>query len=283
LRFFWYVAGYQRQACDWLSALLARTSSADAAFDQAWAMLALGYLRTTLADYEAVAADLERALHIGRNLSDTRVIAFAQRFLGVIANARGQYPLARQHLEASLGVYEQLGLESDAIVLRMFLGDTALHEGDPVRARQLYEHCRRLLQAGGNAGTLAYPVRRLALLSAIDGDYARAVSLYAESLSLSRDIGHHQSIAACAVGLADVAARQRADHTAARLLGAADAYLERVGAQLVFSIDRDQFQQTLHSARTRLSPEEFQQAWSDGQSRMLDDIIGEFNHPRVTG
>jgi predicted ATPase len=273
LRFFWYVAGYQRQACDWLATLLARTPSSGALLETARGVLALGYLRTTLADYVAAAADLERALELGRGLSDVRVVAFALRFLGVIANARGEYALARQQLEASHAMYEQLGLESDAIVLRMFLGDTALHERDLARARQLYELCSRQLEADGNTGTLAYLVRRLALLAAIEGEYAQAARLYSESLSLSRDIGQQQGIVACAVGLAALAARQHNDLRAAFLLGAAEAYLEQVGAQLAFSIDRDQFQHTLRSVRERLSPEAFKQVWSEGRSRTLDDVL----------
>jgi predicted ATPase len=279
LRFFWYVGGYQRQACDWLSSLIAQTASADAPLDRARAALALGYLRTMLAEYETAAADLERALDIGRNLSDACVIAFALRFLGVIANARGEYARARQHLAASQATYEQLGLESDAIVLRMFLGDTAVHEGDLAGARQLYEDCSRRLENSGNSGTLAYPVRRLALLAAMDGGYAQAASLYAESLAFSRGIGQQQGIAACAVGLADLAARQHIDLRAAYLLGAVDAYLKRVGAQLAYSVDREQFRQTLETVRTRLSPEDFRQAWSEGQSRQLDDPVGDDRTP----
>jgi predicted ATPase/DNA-binding XRE family transcriptional regulator len=274
LRFFWYVAGYQREACEWLATLLDdRSQQPEDTLERAWAVLALGYLRTMLAEYRLATFDLERGLGIGRRLSDQRVIAFALRFLGAIANASGDYTAARGHLQTSLSIYEALGLTPDAIVVRMFLGDTALHQGELESAWELFEDCRQLLEATGNAGTLAYPVRRLALLATRGGDFAQAARLYAESLSLARDIAQHQGIAACAVGLADLAARQHQDVRATFLLGATDAYLIRVGARLAYSADRDQLRDALSTVRQRLPPAAFDNAWREGQACELEDAL----------
>jgi hypothetical protein len=56
------------------------------------------------------------------------------------------------------------------------------------------------------------------------------------------------------------------------LLGAAAAIRLKIGAQ-PRQEERGRIEQTLASARTRLSPDEYSAAWTSGRAASLDDVL----------
>ncbi len=68
------------------------------------------------------------------------------------------------------------------------------------------------------------------------------------------------------------AGRQHRDAAAVRLLCAAAAIRQRIGAP-ARQAERDRLDETLAHAKTRLGPNAFAKAWSDGRTMTLDAIV----------
>jgi serine/threonine-protein kinase PknK len=101
------------------------------------------------------------------------------------------------------------------------------------------------------------------------GDYAGARSLYEESLVIGRELGVRWGICTSLMGLGGVAVGMGQVERGARLLGAAEALLEAIGAVLAPD-DRVVYEQGVASARAQLSEEEFDKAWAEGRGASHD-------------
>jgi non-specific serine/threonine protein kinase len=108
------------------------------------------------------------------------------------------------------------------------------------------------------------------------GDYARALVLYQESLALARLIENKEHIACCMVGLGGVAGALRQAERAARLLSAAETLLDTIGLSLAAWPEvRADFDRYVAVPRVHLSEEAFAAAWAEGQALTLDQAVAE--------
>jgi hypothetical protein len=87
-------------------------------------------------------------------------------------------------------------------------------------------------------------------------------------------VGDKAALAGCLEGLAGVAATAGGAARAARLLGAADALRQAIGAPLpvAYQTDVDRY---LARARAALDPAAFSAAWTAGRALRPDDAITE--------
>jgi hypothetical protein len=154
----------------------------------------------------------------------------------------------------------------------MYLGDTALHQGNLDRAGQLFHGSRQLLERLRKTKVLPYPVRRLGQLALLRGDHQEALQRCLESLRLNREVDDPQGVAASLVGLAAVAAAGHQDVTAAQLLGAADAVLTATATQL-FPFDHDQQQRLAAEVQARLDAVTLSSAWERGRHLPVDETV----------
>src|SRR5260370_40047032 len=98
----------QREAGDPLqSALAAAVPTADAA-TRGRGLATLGYMLTLQGQYAAARPHLEAALKISRELADEPDVAFALRYLGLIASTEGDYEAATELLGESLTLYRRM-------------------------------------------------------------------------------------------------------------------------------------------------------------------------------
>jgi DNA-binding CsgD family transcriptional regulator len=104
--------------------------------------------------------------------------------------------------------------------------------GDYGRAHSCLSESIDLLRAAGNANFLAYALRRMGQVALRQGQPDRARALFQDSLSLNGQVRSQRGVAACLVALAGVAAAEGQPLPAARLLGAAECLLERAGERL---------------------------------------------------
>src|SRR5437667_2425112 len=93
-----------------------------------------------------------------------------------------------------------------------------------------------------------------------------------ESLSISREIGAKQPIAISLAGLGAVACTAQQPVTGVRLLGAAEAMLEAMGA-VQDPVDRAEYEQGLAAARVQLDEEAFAKTWAEGRAMSMDQAI----------
>jgi tetratricopeptide (TPR) repeat protein len=117
-------------------------------------------------------------------------------------------------------------------------------------------------------------LHNLGYVSLHTGDPERASDLFRESLALYRDQGDQRGIAECLVGLAGVLAELKQPETAARLLGAAHALREEIGARIWLANQPD-YERSLAIIRGQLEEGAFTAAWTAGETLPVEQAIAE--------
>src|SRR5882724_13098489 len=103
-------------------------------------------------------------------------------------------------------------------------------------------------------------------------DYRRAAALYAESLSIRRELGDRLFIVSSLHNLAEVACSRKNYERGARLFGAAEALRELVGVPLP-NAKRADFDRYIEEARDTLGRADLKAAWTEGRVMSLDQAI----------
>ena len=96
---------------------------------------------------------------------------------------------------------------------------------------------------------------------------------------MQRELGEKFSTARCLAGLGGVAVgmgREQGQleqvHLGTKLLGAAEALLEAIGAVLEADV-RMVYEQGVASTRAQLSEEEFERVWAEGRAMSMEQAI----------
>jgi non-specific serine/threonine protein kinase len=234
------------------------------------ALRGAGVLAWAQGDYGRAEALFEAGVPLARELGDEEGIAGLCNNLGVIALHRAEYDRARDLFERSLALRRRRGDEMGVANSLNNLGATAGKQGDGARAREYYQESLALQRRTGNTQGTAVCLSNLAAIAYVDGDWAAAERLYEESLALRkhlgdrigiadalgklgavalrrgqperartlhlqslpllRELGDRERIARELVGIAELALARGRAAPAARLLGAAEAIREAIGA-----------------------------------------------------
>jgi tetratricopeptide (TPR) repeat protein len=174
---------------------------------------------------------------------------------------------------------EQFRKESDkdGIAAALYgLGRVAHRRGDYRRAKELLDESLALSREMGEKHSIATALDGLGRMAHSQGDYARAAAFHAESLTLRREAGAKRGIAESLEGLAGVLAAAQDQpavaEKAARLLGAAEAVRETIGAPLP-PVERSDHDRHVAAVHARLSEEAFAAAWAKGRAMTLEQAI----------
>ena len=198
--------------------------------------------------------------------------------MGDVALGRGEAAAARARYKEALSIYRQLGAMWGVAQLLNNLGEVARCEGDYGRAAWLYEESLALFREQGSSGDIARSIHNLGYVAHAQGDDVRSAALFAESLALFRERGNQRGTIEGLAGMAGViGARELAPdgaRRAARLLGAAAAQFEAIGA-VMWPADRFEYQRNLAAIRAVLGEAAFAAAWAEGQALTLEQAIAE--------
>jgi predicted ATPase/DNA-binding CsgD family transcriptional regulator len=264
--------GDPREARRWLDAALALGDRTDATLhvDGLTCAAILSGVEGDLVRAEALA---EQALALAQAHGDQPGTADAFHALGLVASFRGDPERMEALITRSLEARHAAGDSAGVGQALDFLADAALGQGNTAQAAALAEEARAVLAEAGHQG---YTTRLLATRGAIDlaqGDAAQAAKLYRDFLSRAASIGHARFVADALAGLAGVALDGGDAEAAVRLLGAAEAQMETVGAR--FMVHHVQYERVLASARARLPNPQFAAAWTSGRALSLDEAVAE--------
>jgi predicted ATPase/class 3 adenylate cyclase len=279
----------------------------------AWSMSLVGRQRSHETDKSRAESILEQALALARQERARWVMAQALEGLGVLAGARDDLPLARQHFEASRELFRDLGDRRAIVSACSWAGAAAGLLGDFATARARLSEALSISRELRSRGRISFVLRLLAALALREGDYAQSRAFLEEGLAIARDIGVrwlNGSGLVCAGWLARAegdAARATALTTdALRLLDAAVVHIgiarclrnlgvlaveagqARRGACLLGASERggdfEQFlsrllddppayEATRSAARAMLGDHEFALAWAEGQAMTREQAI----------
>ena len=306
---FWARAGHLGEGRTWLERAL-EAAGAEVTPARAKAVLALGNFALDVADYALAATRYEEGLALYRELGNPAGVASAQTGLGLVAGYRGEYERARSRHEASLAHWREAGDRRREAIALHNLGDLANAAGDVAGATARHREALVIQQAVGDVGGVAYSTLSLAEAACDGGDAATAGPLFERSLTLfeqvgddlgvayarlglarvahrlgafsvaaahylaalamRREFGDRRGLVECVEGLAGVAAVTGQAERAVRLLAAASAARETLGAPLPAGA-RAGYEQAVASARGTLGADRFAAAWAVGRVLTLDE------------
>ena len=273
--YFWFAGG--NLLSEWqhrIQLALSRPEGMERTLARAKALNALGFLYW--ADMYPIdrRLELEEALDIARELGDPWNIATALRYLGLLASMQGNYVEARSLLEQSLEIWRSMGPEGRRGVswTLTFLGDVALNQNESNEARSIFEECVTVQREIGDKNFLAYSVRRLGFLAWREKDFAGAIALCQESLSLNRELGDLRGVLACLAAFADIAVVQGKFARAAQIMAAVETQLAAMGMRLL-PVDKTEYERNLAQLRAQFDERTLYKFWAKGKEMSLDDAI----------
>ena len=175
----------------------------------------------------------EEALANAQSLRDPVDLFGVLGHLAWVASRVGDYVRAAELLKERLTLAARGQVAEDwwSIAWALnHLGDVARCQDDEGRATSLYEESLTLFRQHGERQGIAAVLHNLGHVAFLQGNARRARSLFTESLSLFRELSFAWSIADCLTGLAGVAGQEGHPEQAAFLYGAAEAAHEKVDA-----------------------------------------------------
>ncbi len=278
----------------------------------AFALSFLGLVAYRQGSYERATGLYDESLSLFRGLRQQWGTAIALHNLGIAQCCQGNYARAIALHEESLTYFRAIGDKLNTGQALYALGTAAWQQGDCARATALHEEGLALSRELGDKPGIAYSLHSLGMVAEIDGrlveaatlqqeslalfralgdkpgialslyglgiakrssaDYGQAVAILRESLVLRAQMGDNLGIAECLEGLGEVACVQNRAEQASRLLGAAEALRQTIGAPLP-PVHRPEYMRHLDLAKAGLGMPTFTRAWAEGRAVALADAV----------
>ncbi len=234
----------------------------------------LGKLACWQGRYTEAETLLNEGLALGRGLGSRSGLFNPLVALGRLERGRGEYGRARARLEQGLALGEEVVAEDaswSAIALTE-LSLVASGQGDAAAALDMAERAVALSQPTGQKLLLADAVRCRGVALRELGRTVEARADLLHSLRLNHAMGTQRELAETLEALGRLAAREGDGAPAARLLGAAAALRESLGAPLP-PADLPRVEHSLTVARGQLGDAAFSRALAEGRAMTPDDAV----------
>jgi predicted ATPase/class 3 adenylate cyclase len=233
----------------------------------------LARISSCLGDYDAAHLLLEQTFEHYRILDDTERMGWVLYYLAqVLFMFHPDLERAYSRAEQSLTHLREVNSTQGMGYVLSLLGLISLVKGEQMRARELAEEGLTLLREIGDRAGTAESLIGLAWILATQGDNVEASRLYFESFSILQEIQDNEFVPSCLEGLAAVEVDLGEPAWALRLLGKAAEWRKRIGTPLP-PVYRARYEQAVATARTGLSEEAFEAAWSEGQTMKLEQVL----------
>jgi predicted ATPase/transcriptional regulator with XRE-family HTH domain len=224
-------------------------------------------------DEQAVALKTE-ALGLLGELADQRGIAAALTDLGTLAFRADDLETATARYQEALVHWQQLGDKQGMALVLDGLGETEQRRGQLDEAHQLFARARPLFEELGDRRGLAVVYTAMAQLERLKGNVPEAVGFLGDSLQIVHALADREAIAGNLEELARLAGVRGWHEPAARMMGAAQALREEVGAPPA-AIDQRELEGWATTTREALGSAAFQQATAAGRDAVRHDLLPE--------
>lgn len=268
LGLFWYGKGYHVEGIRWTERLLERLDETPARYHPRF-LISAGRM-VWMVDLDEAMRLFVRALDVARDLGDKVQTAWALSFQAytMMREPEAALPIA----EESLALFREMNDQPGIAQALNIIGELARLSGDDERARRAYEDCLVVCQQTGEALRTCYNYVNLAYIAQHEGEHEHALALVRRALQLSRDRNDARDIASFLVtGAGSIAALGQLQG-AARLIGASEAALERMGAFHQPS-DQPELDRIIVAVRDQLDASAFEAAWAEGRAMTLEQAV----------
>ena len=222
--------------------------------------------------YEPARELYNQSLAIRRQLDDQPQIASLLSNLGIIYRFQGRYEQARELHQQALDIRRALGDKWAIGVSLNNLGNVAIDQGNFEEAQELQEEGLAIRREVGDRWAIANALNNLGNLAREQGDYGTAASLYHESMQIIKDLEDQWAISYLLEDLGCLSALQDQPERALRLVGAASALREAIGAPLS-PAEKQKLDGVLERARSAISAEQQASAYETGHEMSIDQAV----------
>jgi non-specific serine/threonine protein kinase len=274
---FWFFRCYFHEARGWADRTLASLPDRPSPL-RARTLGIAGLFAEAVGDFAEATEKLDKARRMAQELDETVTLAMTLLGLGDVADNTGHYEQAEAFLWDAAELFREAGPRLWLVLTLAFLGTLAQRRGDDEGAQSLLDEALSLSRTVGFHWGTAICLNRAGRLARKRGDDAEAARLYSESLVLWRELGDYWRMSRQLIDLAEVAADNGRYEYAARLLGAAEAINEPIGASESF-VDDSARQRTLQLTSEQLTRESFDRAWAAGRAMSWEAAVAEAMTP----
>jgi non-specific serine/threonine protein kinase len=224
---FWWARGYLSEARRWSQAILDHPASRE--LDRARAAWVASTAALDEGDYAAAPDLVTTCLRVFRASNDVQGLARALLVEGWAAPIGGDLQRAIDAHRESAEQFRRAADPTGVILALAGLANTAMLTDDLDAAWRYNTDALERAREQGDTHSQAQVLEALGLVALEQGDAARAVGSFKQSIQLCIDVGSLELLCYCLVGLAAVALSERALERSARLFGAAEGLRERAG------------------------------------------------------
>ncbi len=215
------------------------------------------------------------ALQISRDLGDEQRTVLLPVLLGWSQMYLGKYAQAAAQLEEALGPIRKQQQSNRTAFALAALGEVMVRQGRYDEGVRLLEEALAIRRNAGYRSRIAAILGALGMAAIRQEQYERAVETLSESLEIREEIGDKGGVAWCLEKFAQISGMNggaSGPTRAARLLGAAAALRDALGTTMN-TIDRVDYEQTVHIVRRRLGEEAFKREWQEGRATGVEEIV----------
>jgi predicted ATPase/class 3 adenylate cyclase len=268
LRDYWFYQGRLREMGRWADEARSRLDGREPHL-KAGVLLTAGI--HAYAVYRDEAADLlSRAVQLFEGAGDEAHHALALMFrAAALEHVTGDMEPVRRDLGRAIaltGADDAMNLAATGLTI---WGELERAHGNYDRARRLQEDSLTIARKTGEMRRVAMVVNNLGLIAHHLGDDEAADRMIRESLRLAFDIGFEACAAHSLIALAEQVALRGDPERGARLIGAADAYFERIGL-MVQPGDAPDFDRIRAWIRDQLGRDSYETAAVEGGTLSLE-------------
>ena len=268
---FWYVRGFIVEGRNWLRQVIAAGASDSRNYGRA--LLSAGWLAFEQGDVQYGKEFVEQSLDLTRDTADAFWIAQCLNVLGLILVEEGKFSEAVAHYERALEIGRSLRDSIWPPYALNCLGLAAYEQRDLERAIPLFEQSLAEFRSGGNAFGEGIVLMNLGKVARNRGEHIEAQSRFTESLALRWEQMDRPGMLGCLRALATVAVPMGRHAQAARLIGAAGAVQEEIGAPEPRHGER--YERMIDDLRSIMGDVAFTAAREAGYETPLGQIVAE--------
>jgi predicted ATPase/DNA-binding SARP family transcriptional activator/DNA-binding CsgD family transcriptional regulator len=269
---FWRVRGHLREGLRWLEAVLV-ADGGSASPARVKVLTHAGWIAWERLDFERSTAFSEEALALSREFGDKEGAAAALDSLGMVAiydQMRADEAWAL--FEESLALKRELGDAAGIGRTLQRMGLISVVRHDFERATTLYEECLELAQKTDDKHDIAFALWLGGLAALGLRNYRLVRTLCGEGLNLARQCRYPHAVALMTHVLAASAGAQGQPVRSARLWGAAESLLDKLGFSLG-PAERHYYTPYITAARAGLGEEAWKAAWAKGKAMPQEEAL----------
>ena len=269
---FWLARGFLGEARLWLDELLAADPTST--IDRGRALRLSAWLAVLQGEHASVPAMLEEAAAIAKSTGDAVLDAYVVQGWGLLSMFQGDLSESTERLESAVQVFADLGHLTGELHSMFELGIAYGFAGDLERAAAWQRRCQDLASSVGETWWSSFSLWAYGIDLWRQGDFAAATELERQSLRIKREMDDQLGVGVCLETMSWISAAEGDSARSARLMGAAETVLRRVGMPIEASRGMlDYHRETEETLRASWSEKRVEGAYAKGAAWDVDDAV----------